>query len=64
MALQIFNLYSVDEQKDGKTFFPSIGVAFLGEKENGEPILTIKLNMFPGTRYYGSIKEKKTQQPF
>jgi hypothetical protein len=59
MALQTFNLYSVKEKKDGKTYFPTVGIAWLGEKEDGTPKLTIQLNMFPNISYHGSIKEDK-----
>jgi len=59
MALQVFDLYSIRKGKDDKTFFPPIGIAFLGEKEDGTPKLSIQLNMFPDTTYHGSIKKPK-----
>lgn len=59
MSLQIFDLYSVREGKNDKTFFPPIGVAFLGEKEDGTPKISLQLNMFPKENFYGSLRQKK-----
>jgi len=62
----ILDLYGVKEsrEKDGKPFFPPVGIAFIGEKENKdtgelEPKISIQLNMFPDVKIYGSLRGER-----
>lgn len=59
MSFQIFDFYSVRKGKNDKTYFPPIGVGFMGEDKNGNPKLSLQLNMFPGETFYGSIRKPK-----
>jgi hypothetical protein len=62
----MLDLYSVTENKKGDTFFPPIGIAFLGEKqtEDGpEPKISFQLNQFPGQTFYGSLRKKRSNEP-
>ena len=56
----IFDLYGISEKGD-KTYFPPLGVAFLGEKDNGEAKLSVNLNLLQDTKILGSIRKPRQQ---
>ena len=59
----IIDLFGIREGKNDKTYFPPVGVAFLGEKANKdtgemEPRLTVQLNLIPDVKIYGSQRKE------